>query len=124
MVKKKEVKVGQICWTCGGYDILSFRLVKVVEVRKTPRRGESSRIFVTPLYPTPTDKIWLGKDLLMGVYSEDYLFTSPEDWKPGFEGSPESITQSVVQKKDLTCSYCSSKITPKMKFCAECGAKL
>lgn len=124
VAKKQTVKVGQICWTAGGYDILSFRLVKVVEVRDKPRKGEISRIFVKPVNPTELDKIWLGEKLIMGVYSSDWLLTEPSDWRNGMEGSPESVVQPSVEKKPTVCPSCNSKVTAKMKFCGECGEKL
>lgn len=123
-VKIPKVKVGQICWTCGGYDILSFRLVKVVEIRDKPRKGQTSSVFVKPVNPSEVDKIWLGNDLIMGIHNPDWLFTEPSDWRNGFEGSPESVMQPVVEKKPTNCPSCNSKITAKMKFCGECGEKL
>lgn len=119
-VKKSKVKAGQVCWTTGGHvlDNLNGRLVKVVSVRK------NGGIIVRLINPTSEDVIDLGKDCELGYSSDYWLFTDPSDWNPWMEGTPESITQPVVDKQPLTCPSCNSKITAKMKFCAECGEKL
>lgn len=119
-VNTPKVKVGQICWTSGGHEPseLNGRLAKVVSVGK---RGE---VVVRLLNPTDYDVIWLGKGCELGYSNSFWLFTSPSDWKPWMEGSPDSITQPVIDKQTLTCPSCNSKITTKMKFCGECGEKL
>lgn len=118
--KKTDIKIGQICWTTGGHvmDFLNGRLVKVTKVSK------NGSVEVRLLNPTAQDVIALGKDCSFGYSNSFWLFTSPEDWRDWMEGGPDSVTQPVEQKKELTCHSCSSKITSKMKFCAECGAKL
>ena len=119
-VKNPKVKVGQICWTTGGHilDSLNGRLVRVVSVHKN---GE---VVVRLLNPTDSDVCYLEKDCELGYSNTFWLFTDPSDWKPWMEGTPESITQPVLYKQPLTCPSCNSKITAKMKFCAECGEKL
>lgn len=119
-VKIPKVKVGQVCWTCGGHviDSLNGRLVKVTNV---DRKGG---VTVQLLNPTAEDVSVLGKECETAYLSAYWLFTSPSDWRNGMEGSPDSITQPVLEKKPTNCPSCNSKITAKMKFCGECGEKL
>ena len=119
-VKIPKVKVGQVCWTTGGHvvDSLNGRLVKISNV---DRKGG---VTVQLLNPTAEDVRVLGKECKMAYLSAYWLFTSPSDWREGMEGSPDSITQPVVEKKPTNCPSCNSKITAKMKFCGECGEKL
>ena len=51
------------------------------------------------------------------------LFLS-DDWREWMEGTPDSITQPVVEKNPTTCQSCNSKVTAKMKFCGDCGEKI
>lgn len=120
VAKKQKVKVGQICWTTGGHvvDSLNGRLVKVTNVDR--KNGIEVRL----LNPTDEDVCYLGKDCKIGYSSPHWLFVSPSDWREGMEGSPESITQPIEEKKQLVCNACGSKVTSKMKFCGECGEKL
>ncbi len=112
------LKVGQICWTSAEFDYgLGCRLVKVVSVDK-------KRIKIKLLNPTACDKIWLEGDDWFYISSVNSLFTSPSDWTPKMEGTPESITNYVEPKTKFTCASCNSKVTAKMKFCSECGEKL
>jgi hypothetical protein len=120
-VKIPKVKVGQICWTTGGHVVstLNGRLVKVTSV------GRKGEIEVQLLNPTQGDICYLGKDCKLSYTSSYWLFTTPSDWKEGWmEGTPDSITQPVLEKKPITCPSCNSKVTVKMKFCGECGEKL
>lgn len=119
-VKIPKVKVGQVCWTTGGHviDSLNGRLVKVTNV---DRKGG---VTVQLLNPTAEDVSVLGKECKTAYLSAYWLFTSPSDWRNGMEGSPDSITQPVLEKKPTNCPSCNSKITAKMKFCGECGEKL
>lgn len=120
-VKIPKVKVGQICWTTGGHvvDSLNGRLVKITNV---DRKGG---VTVQLLNPTDEDVCCLGKECKIGYLSAYWLFTSPSDWREGWtEGTPDSITQPVLEKKPTTCPSCNSKVTAKMKFCGECGEKL
>lgn len=119
-VKIPKVKVGQVCWTTGGHvvDSLNGRLVKVTNV------DGKGGVTVQLLNPTAEDVSVLGKECKVAYLSAYWLFTSPSDWRNGMEGSPDSITQPVVEKKPTNCPSCNSKITAKMKFCGECGEKL
>lgn len=117
-VRNTKVKVGQVCWTTFEFDFpLCGRLVKVVSVK-------GKRIRIRLLNPTEGDRIWLDGEDYFYISSVNSLFTSPEDWRPRMEGSPESVIQPVVEKKPTACPSCNSKVTAKMKFCGECGEKL
>lgn len=119
-VKIPKVKVGQVCWTTGGHviDSLNGRLVKVTNV---DRKGG---VNVQLLNPTAEDVGYLGKECKVAYLTAYWLFTEPSDWRSGMEGSPDSITKPLVEKKPTNCPSCNSKITAKMKFCGECGEKL
>ena len=116
----KKVTVGQICWLSGGFtDDLSGRLVKVVKIgdKKTYKN-----IDVDFVNPQETDEYFTHNGLF-GVYSSEYLFTSPDDYHEGFcEGSKDDIsiltTQSKYRRK---CVSCGSNLTNKARFCQECG---
>lgn len=119
-VKIPKVKVGQVCWTTGGHvvDSLNGRLVQITNI---DRKGG---VTVQLLNPTTEDVAYLGKECKVAYLTAYWLFTEPSDWRNGMEGSPDSITQPVVEKKPTNCPSCNSKITVKMKFCGECGEKL
>lgn len=116
----KKVTVGQICWLSGGFtDGLSGRLVKVVKIgdKKTYKN-----IYVEFVNPQETDEYFTHNGLF-GVYSSDYLFTSPDDYYDGFcEGSKEDVSVLTTQMKEKRCCVpCGSNLTNKARFCQECG---
>ena len=121
MSKKKTVEVGQVCWLTGGYDYnLSGRLVKVVAIRdKRLCRG----IEVVLLNIREDDPLDFKNGERIGVSSPIWLFTSPEEYLPFCEGTPDSIS-AKVEPNPLACGKCNTKVTKKMKFCCECGEKL
>lgn len=94
----KKVTIGQVCWLSGGFtDGLSGRLVRVVKIgdRKTYKN-----IDVKFVNPKETD-VYFTHNGLFGVYSSDYLFTSPDDYHEGFcEGSKEDVSVLTIQSKD------------------------
>jgi len=120
VAKKQTVKVGQICWTTGGHVVnrLNGRLVKVTKV------DSKNSVEVRLLNPTDEDICYLGKACTIRYSSPFWLFVSPDDWREWMEGTPDSITQPVVEKNPTTCQSCNSKVTAKMKFCGECGEKI
>lgn len=121
MSKKKTVVVGQVCWLTGGYDYnLSGRLVKVVAIRdKRLCRG----IEVVLLNIREDDLLDFKNGGRIGVSSPIWLFTSPEEYLPFCEGTPDSISQPKPTRH-TKCGKCESKVTKNMKFCGECGVAI
>ena len=116
----KKVTIGQICWLSGGFtDGLGGRLVRVVKIgdKKTYKS-----IDVEFLHPKETDEYFTHNGLF-GVYSSDYLFTSPDDYCEEFcEGSKEDVSVLTIQSQDKRrCVSCGSNLTSKARFCQECG---
>ena len=116
----KKVTIGQICWLSGGFtENLSGRLVKVVKIgdKKTYKS-----IYVEFVNPQEKD-VYFTHNGLFGIYSSDYLFTSPDDYHEGFcEGSKDDVSVLTTQSSDKRkCVSCSSNLTSKARFCQECG---
>ena len=116
----KKVTIGQICWLSGGFtDGFDGRLVKVVKIgdKKTYKN-----IDVEFLHPKETDEYFTHNGLF-GVYSSDYLFTSPDDYCEEFcEGSKEDVSVLTTQSQEKRrCVSCGSSLTNKARFCQECG---
>jgi len=101
----KKVTIGQVCWLSGGFtDGLSGRLVRVVKIgdKKTYKS-----IYVEFVNPQEKD-VYFTHNGLFGIYSSDYLFTSPDDYHEGFcEGSKEDVSVLTIQSNGKRkCASC------------------